>query len=323
MNNFEVYSTTELKDFLNGPDNEINAEQKLALAPIYSLLVEMKDRKFINDTQDIRIFLYNDEFSRDINFPYIETLIQQEIGDELTPDSLVLVNLYNVNEEDDVAAGELIFAGQKLGYQLLNEDKGLFFIRVGTTMANKVCACYFQFAEELDQDTFETATTEILDNIVGYDYYVSYSFKGQNSYMIIRSAELIDDAYKISSVIEQLAQHHECDTNDVFIYGISFLKAAVEEKDVEPEPLDDAFTLEQAINNPFASMNYYIIKYKHNGEIKECETAVGVDLNSKEAKAYKLAESLVKDINKSIKEDDEFEIIDVELAGFGSSGEEE
>ena len=64
MEQFDIFSTTELHDFLNGPTDITNQEQKVALAPIHDILVDLvKENKITQAEVDkYRIYLYDDNF---------------------------------------------------------------------------------------------------------------------------------------------------------------------------------------------------------------------------------------------------------------------
>ena len=322
MNNFEVFSTTELKDYLQGPDDIINAEQKLALAPVDYLLEEMVNRKILINYDEVRIFLYNDEFADGANFSYIDTLIQDELSGKLTPNSIVLINWYNVENNEDTVF-DFINIGNRLGYQLLemdDDDSRLLFVHVGTSMANMLYTFYLDY---LDHKSVE----EEEDVDCYYDYYVSYQIKEkfidlgnerpkEDKNLIVRTKDPIIDAASISSIIDQIALLNKVDSSDIFLYGFSYL--GIKEQSEEEKIQDEAPSaeLQAAIANPFGKMFLYEIYYKQNGETKDYRVNTQVDLTTEEAEKFGLVESLIRSL-ETVQDDDEIEILDVVELGSG------
>ena len=333
MEQFDTFSTTELHDFLNGPTDITNQEQKVALAPIHDILVELvKENKITQAEVDkYRIYLYDDNFSDDgIFHPEVyfedirDNLDELKSLREYDENSIGIISISEVPEKRTLYETEMIASllCKSAAYEFEAYDgydsTNLLFISTDTKAGHNIYKALWRKMMENKNVKEETDDNE---QIGLFTYYVTYRIKHEQEYglasddfaLVIQTHEPLSTAEAISAIIEQLGKKHSVPTADVFLYGFSFMGYDDLTDDPEVQDLQDKIDTQDT-----SDVYVYSIRYKQNdsNEVKEYEVAVNVDIESDASVKLELAESLVRE-QDTVSDDDYIEILEICKLGHG------
>ena len=331
MEQFDIFSTTELHDFLNGPTDITNQEQKVALAPIHDILVDLvKENKITQAEVDkYRIYLYDDNFSDDgIFHPEVyfedlrDNLNELKSLNEYNENTIAIISISEVPDKRTLYESEMIASllGKAPSYEFESFDgydsTNLLFISTDTKAGNNIYKTLWRkMMKPKKEEVKETEQVGL------YTYYTTYRIRHEQEQqirdddyaLVIQTHEPLSTADAISAIIEQLGKKHSVPTADVFLYGFSLM--GYDDLTDDPEVQD----LQNKIDTQDTSDVYvYSIRYKQNdsNEVKEYEVAVNVDIESDASIKLELAESLVRE-QDDIEDDDYIEILEICRLGHG------
>ena len=152
-----------------------------------------------------------------------------------------------------------------------------------------------------------------------YDYYVTYKAIDEDKALVIRSQNPITTADAISSMVVQLAEKEQVETEQIFLYGFSLMNIfdgmEVYEDKVEDQEETSINTIDQ--DNSVHSIYVFSIHYKQNGELKELQNAINIDITADDSTKLELAESLVRD-QDSVSDEDDIEIVEITKLADGN-----
>ena len=309
----KTFTTTELlENFSEKPTTPEAQIEYLALAPIQNAISELENN---NIKVDPEIVLFKYQYDQNMNFDFINTEVMSV--DDTDFNMLKVVLIYTDKEEfDDEELAQLDDLMDKvapLRYFPYIEDPdinnilALMYIGNYPTMAiyDKIVQTIDDKLDELnDQDQDEEPEDVI------YKYYVTYrdNITQLDKSMVIGSSIIIESEEDINLLIKKIASAENAATSEIFLYAFSPMGVKITEKEDKKE------TLESKVGDMSTSYMYSIF-YKQNGEQKEHQCMINLDLNSYPDQKEELALSILEDVTN---EDDEVELLDIVKLGEGS-----
>lgn len=308
----KILKTTELLDFINEKPTTPEAQREyLALAPIQNAISELENN---NIKLDVDIHLYKYLYETNMNFEFINTEVMSD--DDINQSMVKVVLIYTEKDEFDeeelVEIDKLMEIAAPLRYfpyienPDINNILALLFIGNYPTMAiyDMIDQDINRRLGNIDDDQDEDETEDVI-----YKYYVTYrnNLNQLDKSMVIGSSILLSSEDEINLLIKKIADTENVDTSDIFLYAFSAM-------DTQFVPKDDKDSLEDKVGDMSTSYMYSIF-YKQNGEQKEHQCMINLDLNSYPDQKEELALSILEDITN---EDDEVELIDIVKLGEGS-----
>ena len=313
MSEIKTFTTTELLNFINEKPTTPKAKiDYLALAPIQNAISELGNN---NIKVDPEIVLFKYQYDQNMNFDFINTEVMSvnDIDFNILKVVLIYTDKEEFDDEELAQLDDLMDKVAPLRYFPYIEDPDinniLALMYIGNyptmTIYDKIVQTIDDALDELnDQDQDEEPEDVI------YKYYVTYrdNITQLDKSMVIGSSIIIESEEDINLLIKKIASAENATTSEIFLYAFSPMGVKITEKEDKKE------TLESKVGDMSTSYMYSIF-YKQNGEQKEYQCMINLDLNSYPDKKEELALSILEDVTNK---DDEVELLDIVKLGEGS-----
>lgn len=316
MQPIKQFTTTEFFKLFNEP-TKLKAEENVALAPVQSTLLDMVKRNKITKQEIDKysiLYYYMSYEELCSSLDDVENEKEYEYADNNT---IVIISALINKDIMQIEFEDLCSRMSNRNFNLFNEEWSdssetstiCTFINNDTKASKNILKFIRMSKDEKKEDNKMDKEEEFY-----YEYYVTYRANNEDKALVIRTVYPIETSENVSNVIIQLAEKEGLDTSQIFLYAFSLMNIwnGIDEFDDESEEEEEESIETTVEEQPidFSCIYVYSIRYKQNGEQKEYQSVVNVDINEDESIKLELAESLVRD-QDSVSDDDEIEILEI------------
>lgn len=322
MQPVKQFTTTELFKLFDEP-TKLKAEENVALAPVQSILLDMVNENKITkqEIEKYSILFYYMSFEE--LWDTLSDTENEKDYENANNNTIVIISTLIDNNIMQLDFEDLCSRMNNRNFTLIDEQYSDYTetstICVFINNDSKASKNILKFIH-INKDEKKEDKKMDKDDFY-YDYYVTYSiakdvgangiFK-EDKALVIRSQSAIMSSEDVSSVVIQLAQKENVDSNQIFLYGFSLMNIldGIESLEDETEEKEEIKTFLEDQIGTFSSIYVFSIHYKQNGELKELQNATNIDITADDETKLELAESLVRD-QDSVSDEDEIEIVEI------------